>query len=217
MNAAIRCAIGVWIALWIPLPALAAGPVTFGLKAGIAVADVTPRDIGGVAELERKLGPGGGAFATWELSDRFSLGGEILYVSKGLSYGETDATDDTGTNIGTLETLRVIDYVEIPLLLRAGWPAGGSVRPALVLGPAIAFKVRERQTTTGVLTESFKTDGFASTDVGLATGAEVRFRTGPGWSLIEARYTLGLVNVADDFSGREAKNRALTVMAGYAF
>lgn len=217
MTFASRCAIGVCMALSIPVPALAAGPVTFGLKAGIVVANVAPRDIGGVAELERKLGPGGGGFATWELNDRFALRGELLYVSKGLSLGESDLTNNSGTQVGTIEALWVTDYLEIPLLARVAWPASGSVRPALVLGPAIAFKLRERQVTTGALNESFKTDGFASTDVGLAAGAEVRVRSGPGWSLIEARYTLGLNNVADDFYGRQAKNRALTFMAGYAF
>lgn len=216
MTSASRCAIGVLIVLSIPLPALAAGPVTLGIKAGLAFANVSPREIADVAEFEPKLGPGGGGFATWELSDRFSLGGELLYVSKGLSFGKSEATDQNGTLLGTYETLGVIDYLEVPLLVRFG-PHGGTMRPALILGPAFSFKLREREVQTGAVSESFGTDAFASTDVGLAMGGELRVRSGPGWSLIEVRYTYGLMNVAEEFFGRKAKNRALTVMAGYAF
>jgi len=213
MNTTSRWLIGACVALSIPVPTLAAEPARFGIKGGIAIANVS-REIGTVAQFDHKLGPGGGAFATWALNDRVALGAEVLYVSKGLSLGESVLTDNSGTAVGTIESLWVTDYLEVPMLVRVGL-GGGTMRPAIVLGPAIAFKVRERLVTTGDQRISSKTDAFARTDYGMAAGAELRLRSGPGWSLMEARYTLGLVDVA--FYGRQAKNRALTVMAGYAF
>jgi hypothetical protein len=143
------------------------------------------------------------------------------YLSKGFSLGKLEATDASGTTIGTFEALAVAEYVEIPLLARIGLVNAGPVRPALVLGPTIGFKVRERLKLTGAVNSSSASDRFASTDMGLTGGAEVRFRTGPGWSLLEARYTLGMTNVVAFLppapGAWEAKNRALTVMAGYAF
>ena len=120
--------------------------------------------------------------------------------------------DEQGNSTGTYEALQVVDYLEVPLLLRAAWVTRGPVSPAVIVGAAVSFKVRERFKTTGDVEGSERADRFQSSDVGVAAGGELRLRTGPGWSLIEARYTLGLIEVA---LGR--KTRALTVMAGYAF
>jgi len=210
-------AIGVLGALAIPSPVLALGPASLGVKAGVTFADVSTPGVAAVGTgLEHRFGPAGGVSVSWSLNDRVSVGGEVLYVSKGFSFGRFEATDASGTTIGTFEAQVVVDYVEVPILARIGLVTAGPVRPALLLGPAIATKVRERFKLTGVVHGSSKTDAFTGADLGLTAGAEVRFRTGPGWSVIDARYTLGLLNVAEDPSG-DAKNRALTVMAGYAF
>jgi hypothetical protein len=217
MTSVCRWTIGVCVAICLPAAALAAGPITFGLKGGLVVANVSPREIaGGLAQLDSKRGPGGGAFVDWELNSRVTMSGEVLYVSKGTSLGKFDVTDANGTTIGTVEFLHVVDYMEIPLLVRATLPVGGSLHPALVLGPTVAFKVREQAKTTGAASLAVDTDEFSSTDVGLAAGAQLWIRSGPGQSLLEVRYTFGLKNVTDSFA-QDTKNRALTVMAGYAF
>lgn len=218
MNTTLRSVITASIVLLsIPASASNAGPVRFGIKAGLAVANVDPSEIFPGVDLKTKKGPGGGAFVTWGLSEHFGLQGELLYVSKGLSFGKSEETDEYGNSIGTLEILQVMDYLEIPLLLRAAWFTERPVSPAVVVGPAVSFKVRERFKTTGAREGSVKTDAFASSDFGVAAGGELRFRTGPRWSVIEARYTIGLVDAVERFYTRKEKNRALTLMAGYAF
>ena len=214
MSSTLRSAITLSLVLLsIPASALAAGPIHFGIKAGMAFANVDPKEIIPGLDLEAKSGPGGGAFATWGLNEHLGLQGELLYVSKGFSYGKSEATDQQGNSLGTFETLQIVDYLEVPLLLRAAWASpGGRLSPAVVVGPTISFKVRERFKQTGALEGSEKDDRFKSSDAGIAACGELRLRTGPGWSLIEARYTMGL---ADAFGDR--KTRALTVMAGYAF
>ena len=214
MSSTLRSAITLSLVLLsIPASALAAGPIHFGIKAGMAFANVDPKEIIPGLDLEAKSGPGGGAFATWGLNDHLGIQGELLYVSKGFSFGKSEALDDQGNPTGTFEALEVADYLEVPVLLRAAWASpSGRLSPGLVAGPALSFKVRERFKTTGAVKGSEKSDRFDSSDFGLAGGGELRLRTGPGWSLIEARYTMGL---ADAFGDR--KTRALTVMAGYAF
>ena len=200
--------------LSIPASALGAGPLRFGIKGGLAIANIDPSEIVPEFDIRTKTknGPVAGAFATWELNEDLGLQGELLYVSKGFSWGETQGLDEAGNPTGTVETLQVVDYLEIPLLLRGAWPSRGPVVPAVVAGPAVSFKVRERIKVTGAVKGSEKTDSFDSSDVGVTVGGELRFRTGPGSSLIEARYTQGLAGVLG-----EEKNRAFTIMAGYAF
>jgi hypothetical protein len=209
--------IALLVASSVPVSAVAAGPIHLGVKAGLAISNVDAKEVNGavVGELKNKKGPAGGVFATWELNEHFGAEGDLLYVSKGFSYGKGEAVDQSGNPLGTYENLQEMDYVAIPLLLRASWGTGGSISPALVVGPETAFKVRETFKQTGAVTNSRNTALFSTFDEGLAAGAEVRVRTGSGWSLIEARYTQGLV--VHDLAGEDKRNRALTVMAGYSF
>ena len=229
MSSTLRSAITASIVLLsIPALALAAGPVRFGIKGGLAVTNIDPSEIAPEFDIRTKTknGPVAGAFATWELSEDVGLQGELLYVSKGFSWAvslslarggpatggtrvESEGLDESGN---LLEILQVADYLEIPLLLRGAWLGRGPVVGAVVAGPAVSFKVRERFKVTGAVEGSEKTDHFDSSDVGVAVGGELRFQTGPGWSLIEARYTQGLARALG-----EEKNRAFTIMAGYAF
>jgi hypothetical protein len=199
----------------VPGAAFCAAPYTIGVKGGVAFTNVSPNDAG-VVELERKLGPAMGAFVAWGLGERAALQGEILYVSKGFSYGEAEATDNAGNSIGTYESLGVLDYLEIPVLLQIPLMREGSVRPSVLLGPVVSFEVKEALKTTGAVEASTDTDNFENTDFGLAAGADVRFRTGPAWILVEARYTHGLTAVGKDFVD-DPKNRAFMVMAGVAY
>ena len=201
-----------------PRCAFAAGPVMMGIKGGALVSNIDPKNIGNVSEFETKRGPAAGAFVVYGLGDWIGVQGEVLYVAKGTSFGKGEATDETGRPLGTYEDLQIMEYVEVPLLVRGVWPTGGALRPVLIAGPAVAFKARERRKSTGALSGSSKTSSFKNTDFGLVGGVGVELRAAPSWSLIfEGRYTHGLVNVAEDFYGRTARNRAMMIMAGVAF
>src|SRR5881397_1542923 len=112
MRTTLRLAIAVGLAMS-SLPALAlAGPVHFGVKGGLAITNLDPKEVGSSGfELESKKGPVGGAFATWGFNQRLAVQGELLYVSKGFSYGESEATDNSGNLIGKLEALQTADYL----------------------------------------------------------------------------------------------------------
>jgi hypothetical protein len=192
--------------------------VLFGLKGGFVHAGVSPKEIGGgVAELEDKWGPGVGAFATWAVNENLGLRMELLYLSKGVSLGESEGTDAAGNPTGSFETLIPADYVELPLLIEYGWPAGPAWRPVLSFGGAVGFEIQEQMVLRGAQEASFDSDRFSTTDFGLTAGAEIRMKAGSGWALLEGRYTHGLMEVADGFSTEPAKNRAFMVLAGYIF
>jgi len=204
----------------------AAGAVSYGAKGGLAISNVSPSEIaGGLAELQSKKGPTGGLFATWNLSDVLGVQGELLYVSKGFSLGKAEATDVYGNSNGTFEALVDQEVLEIPVLLHASLPTEGRLRPALVVGPAVSIKLRERLKFIGAVEGSGSTDYLSDTGFGVTAGAELRIRAGSGWSLLEARYTYGVINIADNFGGPdpsggggpEEHDRTWMFMAGYAF
>jgi len=157
-------------------------------------------------------------FVRWAADDIFSLQGELLYVSKGFSFGESEATDDSGNPIGTFETLIDAEVLELPLLVHASWPTQGALRPGLVAGPAFSYKLRERFKTTGAVEGSEASSLFSDTGFGVTVGAELRIRSGFGWSLLEARYTHG-INDLDKDSGtlNVAQDRTWMFMAGFEF
>lgn len=200
----------------VPAPALAVEAMTWGIKGGLVLSNVSPKEFGPFIELEDKMGPHGGAFANWGLNELLSFQVEALYASKGYSYGGSFATDEIGNPLGTYEALQVVDYIETPLLLKLVPSIGDRVRPFFLGGLAPSFKVAEKFKTTGSLESSDDTDGFEGTDIGATGGVGVQIRTGPGLSLIEARYTQGLVDVAKD-DQRDIKNRVFVFSVGYTF
>lgn len=194
-------------------PGVHAG-VALGVRGGLSVSGISGDD---PPAPRSKLGIGVGSFLTIGLSDRFTLQPEVLFVSKGASWGESEATDANGSIIGTTETLTVLDYIEIPVLLRWSLPVGGALRPVLFAGPAAAFEVGERMALTGALERDEDTDALEDFDVGAAAGAGVEMIGFGGiWSL-EGRYTAGLRSLAKDGSAwQDPRNWNVLVTIGFA-
>jgi hypothetical protein len=103
-----------------------------------------------------------------------------------------------------------LNYFEIPILLRADFTTGGNVRPFVVIGPSLAFKLSAKVEEDG---EEFDIDddveGF---DFGLAIGAGLQFGRGS----IEGRYTHGISD-ADPFDEDKARHRVFSFLAGFRF
>jgi hypothetical protein len=181
--------------------------VAYGVKGGLNLATVSfdpelPLDYG------LRLGIVAGAFVSLPLGSRLAVQPEALFSQKGA------AVDDNGVDA----TLR-LDYVEIPVLLKyslsaARTPGGTSV--FVFGGPAVAFKIRaEASATFGEETIDDDIDeDIEDMDLGIAFGAGVAF----GRVMIDGRYTLGLSNIStDEEEGGKARNRTLSVLAGFRF
>jgi len=105
------------------------GPVSLGVLVGGVVADQTGEDVFVPHDIFGYLG---GAFVRYDLSDRFSLEGEVLYVTKG---GEENIDNSPEEAADRLD----LAYFEFPLLLRFSLSTRG-VRPSLFVGPSIAVE-----------------------------------------------------------------------------
>jgi len=82
-------------------------------------------------------------------------------------------------------------------------------------GPSFAFKLKEVQKEAGE--ETSVDDDVKKWDVGIAMGGGVSI----GSFVVDARYTLGLIDIVDvdtaGFAEPTAKNKAISVTFGYRF
>jgi hypothetical protein len=111
-----------------------------------------------------------------------------------------------------------LDYIEIPILFKYKFPAQ-KINFALFAGPYVALKARAKGTFTVSgsgyeESEDVDLEDVKSTDFGLTFGADAAYKIGKGCIIIDLRYSLGLVEIAD---GSDAKNSAFTLMLGFAF
>ena len=115
----------------------------------------------------------------------------------------------------TLTRSRDLDYVELPLLLRATSPGHGVWTPYVVGGGAVGFLTRATTHWEGPGTH-YNTDlgGYDARDWSVVFGIGTMVGERATRAVMEARYTLGLVNVLHDDSGFEARNRELSFSIG---
>jgi len=159
------------LALLLAVPASA--QTEFLLKGGLNTAFFSGADANG---LDPRLGVVAGAGVRLAVAPQLGIQLEALYSQEG-------AVEDDGS--GRYE----LDYLDLPVLLRADLPAGLN-RLGVYAGPQVGIPLRS----------VFKPDigpaedEQARTDVGLALGAD--FGAGP--ISIDARYVLGLNDALDD-------------------
>ena len=152
----------------------------------------------------------------WPVGQALEISTEAMYIEKGISYGNSEATDPFGNPIGPVEFLHVIQQVEVPVLLRWRIPVQWGVRPSLLGGPFVSFKTGELFKATGANTGSESVDDLNDTDYGIVLGASLDHKAGPGRVVLEGRYDLGLADLR--FLGAHATySGALSILAGYSF
>jgi len=191
-----------------------------GLKLGINSATVSANDDEDDV-VERMTGWSAGGSLLMP-GRRVGLQAELLYAQKGF-----DIHADAASGIDASGTLEV-RYLEVPLLLRAELAPTNKVRPYLLAGPALAFKLDTGlsvEANTLAVTEADREEvdrNVKSTDVGLAVAAGVRPTIGRIGLEVEARYTHGLSNIDKSVAdpGDEpstARNRVFTFSVGARF
>jgi hypothetical protein len=207
---------------------LAQAQTTFGIKAGLNVANVTLDDDveadfeqAGL-ELKPRLGLVAGVFADVALTPQLSFHPEVLFSQKGFTLSpESEDLDFTVT--------QQIDYVEVPLLLSYRFPIGqNGLGIGIEAGPTLAYKVSTGTSCDGEgdiedLCDSFddeenEDDGIRDYDFGGAVGLTV----GAGPFGVGARFTQGLTTI-DDTEGQadepdaNVRNRVFSLTANYSF
>jgi hypothetical protein len=190
----------------------AAQTVTAGVKAGAALTSIP--NAGQVfdqisdaesVDVSAKFGLTLGGFVQFAFSDRFSLQPEMLFTMKG-------ARLDLAENIGEVKVN--INYLELPLLVRFNRMLNDVLRGYVMGGPALSIKMGTSASFEGSQagTDLNIDPAITSRDFSLVFGGGLereRF-------LLEARYALGLSDMATDFYFHEdsLRNRAFSVLVG---
>ena len=186
--------------------------ITAGVKAGVALTGLP--NAGQVVDqisqtsstdIRAKLGVTGGGFVQFAFDDRFSFQPELLLVMKGANLKQAQ---DAGT-----VTSRVA-YLEFPLLARFAAPVSQDLNTYVLVGPSFAIRAGTSAELDGPdETVDLNIDtAIRSLDFGLAFGGGFERNL----FFIEARYTFGLIDIANSTFDHEdsLKNRALAIMVG---
>jgi hypothetical protein len=194
----------------------AAQTVTAGVKAGFALNSIPNAgqvidQITGFESVDvtAKFGLTGGGFVQFAFNDRVSLQPEMQFVMKGVNL-------DLEENLGNASAR--VNYLEFPIFVRFNRTLNDTLGGFAMAGPAFGVKVGTGGTLSGVQgsiegSRDFDIDpAIASRDFGLA------FAGGLQWQkfLVEARYVLGLTDIATDVYPHEdeLRNRTFSIMVG---
>jgi Outer membrane protein beta-barrel domain len=196
-----------------------AGPVTFGVKGGVTLATMN-QDAAyeAVVPFETRTGWTGGAFVLYPLEKAISLQGDITYVSRGASLGESDIRDGSGASLGSFETFLKRDDLDIGLRARFAIAHGEKIQPYLTAGPSVSFELDEKTSTEPPnFLLSLPSHLLKSTGFGVTFGAGTEIPLGPGQWLLEANYDLGMTDLAEDSVNGSLHASTWRFMTGYHF
>lgn len=204
---------GVALAGALMIPSLAAAQSAIGVRGGMRWSDLEAgRDGGSMSSLVL------GAYYGFGISDRLALQIEAVYGSRGgdaLRLG--DATLDAEADPVSVD----MTYVEIPLLLRAGFP-GERLLPSVFAGPYVGFLLDCEVVPADGDGRACDEEGAAqrfnprSTEFGLAVGAALDVLMGESTVYVDGRYTLGLRPIQSGDEAFDARHTGLALTAGVA-
>jgi outer membrane protein with beta-barrel domain len=185
-------------------PAHAQG-LSFGAKAGVAVADLHFGGEGGEVNTDPRIGLVAGGFVNRSLFGRFEIQPEVLYAQKGTT------VDEGGARLHI-----ELDFVDVPVLIRYPLTGPAHTRAFVFAGPSVSFRLRARLKTTfsGEENEQDIKDDIEPVEFGVVFGGGMGF----GRIHIDGRYDWGITDVESDSSDdASVKHRVWMVLTGYRF
>lgn len=197
--------------------------VQFGFKVGLNSANLSSSDLTPMFDWNNRTGFCVGAFLNFKLSDSFTLQTEAFFSRKGLKVDQIINYNNEPLNIDT-NTFN-IDFIEVPVLLKFLLASRCSISPSIFAGPFAAFKINDNLTPAEGVQGVQGVPEIKTFDFGVTFGAGVEFKLGGGGSTLvfDARYTRGLINIADvptstDFIfNSKVLSRVLSFMIGLRF
>lgn len=165
--------------------------ISYGVKGGISFYNVnTSVSAGGFSideTSDRRIGFAIGAYAVVPFHELFSFQPELMFVQKGGK--EADGDDEF---FGGGDTELILNYIDLPLLVRFNIPIETDLNPYLVAGPTVGFLVGATEKFDGESNDI--SDEINSLNFGFNIGAGVNF----GQLNVDLRYEFGLSNIYDD-------------------
>lgn len=174
----------------------------FGIKGGLAVADISTSGTGGF-DAGAGTGPLIGGVAGVRITARARVQVEVLFGQRRVSATE-GAVDAEIRSRG----------LEIPLLFVVNGPQDRRVVPMIYAGPQLNVISKVTQTVGG--SEIDLSDRIKNSDPGITFGGGLEIAAARGAFTIDARGNVGLRNVNED-PAPTFKSRAFQLLAGYRF
>lgn len=187
----------------------------FGLRTGLNFSNLT----GDLSKSSTKLGFNIGAFAQFNLSNKFAIQPEVLYSGQGASYAESSTVASSYTyTTGTI----YLDYILVPIMAKYQFVDGFNFE----FGPQIGFIVASKNNgddlvTTGDVIADYPfnrniKDRTKSIDFGLNFGVSYDLSN---HAFVGIRYNFGLDNVIQNQDGSDfnSRNSVLSLNFGYKF
>jgi hypothetical protein len=179
---------------------LSARDIMVGVKGGGIFANLSGGDVFNNSITD---GGTGGVFMRHPLTRIIAVQPEALFVTKGAKY-----------EAAGIKAEQKVNYIEIPLLVRATLPNESRIRPSIFAGPAIGM-LRTNKIINGGNIDI--TNATRSADISVVAGAGIEYLVGRGCALIEGRYDMGLTSIMKKSGGeqKDVKNRVISIMVGY--
>ncbi len=208
--------------------ALAATPISIGVKAGVNLASATfDPSFPSPLSTSGKTGFGFGAVAEIGVGGPVFIAVEPMYLQKGSVVSGGPIVVNTGVQfvqVNELKFTQKVGFLEIPILLK-GKLVHSSVHPYGFVGPSIGITLSSTTTTeaTGFpATDEDTKHEVKSTDFSVVFGAGAELAVNKNVRVtFDGRYALGLSNVASDQGGTAqggtVKTRGIQFFAGVLF
>ena len=208
--------------------------VTMGIRAGVNVANYTFKfGASTPASQQPKFDNVAllsiGVPVEMMISKRFAIQTELNFIQKGFG-SKSSFSSGSGSNSFSSNNKVIVNWLELPILVKAKFGAENGVGGGLFFGPSFGYglsgKSKGTSTTTinGVTKTStnstdlnFKKDEHSRLDIGLNLGGELTYHN----LFFDARYQLGVTNMFSgdntSSSGIKATTRGLGLTVGYRF
>lgn len=163
----------------------------------------------------RRTGFVAGVFVVADFGEPVALQPEMRYIQKGSQIEFTVRESGGKTESGSITSKA--DYVEVPILARAEFPAIGPVVPHILAGPTLGFSVNTAANVRlGGKSQAINVgEDLGGNAISLEFGAGADVKIGAETVTMDARFGLGLSDVPGvTFS---AQNRGIMVTVGVVF
>jgi hypothetical protein len=149
-----------------------------------------------------------GDYAFYSMENVMDLSAQL-----GVYYSQKGYRSELTSPVTTDLTVN-IDYIEVPVLVKASIPLDIPVDPYLLVGGSVGMivvKSAETDPAVAPVNDSVESD-TKDLDYGLVFGAGVDLDMGVS---IDARFNLGLANITESASYDYMKNRSVSLMVSY--
>ncbi len=182
-----------------------------GFKGGITFAKWSGGNWENINEFSWKKGAELGAYYNFKVYKLLSLQPEIFYSMKGAKH----------LFVGhDLEERWSLNYIDISVLSKLTIETGEPFKPIVFIGPYLGYLVNTKKGIKSgeeSMSADLPDDIFKSTDMGLIFGGGFDFELDTVTYTLEARYSMGLTEVASEEENSNIKNQTFTILGSIMF